>query len=112
MNVSSDRPFHQTMATCEAIETESAIELKVRGEMSVASVATLKDEILTWLGTRPTIVLDLDDVEALDGAGVQLIVALKKCLEASGSVLRVIASAEIPAGALELAGARGLASQD
>ena len=99
------------MATCEAIETGTAVELRVHGEMNVATVARLKDEILIWLGTKPTIVLDLNELEALDGAGVQLIVALKKCVEAGGAVLSVLATAEIPAGALELAGASGLASQ-
>ena len=100
------------MATCEAIETDSAVDLRVSGTMNVAGVAKLKEEVLTWVGSKPSVVLDLDQVDALDGAGVQFLVALKKSIENRGAQLRIVANAEIPAAALALAGASGLASDN
>ncbi len=106
MNNSLGSPFSSMMvALCRIVESENALELKLEGELTVGHLTAIKGEILSLLGTRAETVVDLDAVEAIDGAGVQFLISLKLLLDAAGSACRVIAGAEIPKAVLANAGA-------
>ena len=70
--------------------------LLLPAELSIYTAAELHPQWLAWAGqdrdTGPDALVDGTAVDQVDGAGVQLLVALQRCLAARGSTLRLRAA--------------------
>src|SRR5262249_25396811 len=93
------------MITCHVALAGSTLEVKIVGDADVANVRALYE----LLGGVPlsggAVVVDLDGVERLDGAGVQLLLAFKSYVERSGASMSVVARTDAATRALALSGA-------
>lgn len=69
--------------------------LLLPAELSIYTAAELHPQWLAWAsrdgGARPDALVDATAVDQVDGAGVQLLVALQRCLAARGCTLRLLA---------------------
>lgn len=63
--------------------------LTLEGELSIHEAALQRDRLLAWLDRGADGGLDLTAVTECDSAGVQLLVALRKTLEARGQHLQL-----------------------
>ncbi|MGZ5052973.1 MAG: STAS domain-containing protein, partial [Methylobacter sp.] len=61
----------------------------IEGELSIYTVQDLKDQLLAELTTADELELDLAGVGEFDGAGLQLLVAVKREAAAAGKALRI-----------------------
>ncbi len=93
------------MTLCEVRESGGALEVTIHGAADVANARALRDELASLVPPGRDVVVVLDDVERLDGAGVQLLVALKAFVERGDGTFVVSATTAVPAKALETAGA-------
>lgn len=68
--------------------------LKLPAELTIYTAADLRAEWLAWAATvdAPQATADAGAVDQVDGAGVQLLVALQRSLAARGPGLRVTGS--------------------
>lgn len=61
------------------MSTHSKVEVKVPPELTIYTVQTFKDKVVKKLEeNRQDLVFDCREVEAVDGAGVQLLLSLEK----------------------------------
>lgn len=58
--------------------SDGTTTLPVCDELSIYAAASLKAELLTALAATDTLVVDLSGVTVLDGAGLQLLIMLKR----------------------------------
>lgn len=93
------------MVRCELSESGDKVELSIHGVADVANAASLKEQLSSIDCAGRDVVVVLDGLERLDGAGVQLLVALKAYVGRSAANLTIVAAAEAPRSALEIAGA-------
>ena len=82
-------------------------------ELTIYTAAQTRLELLEWLGAAPDdagepFVIDGSAVTEVDGAGVQLLVALSRSLLAQGRRLAIAAPAEALASACVVLGAASL----
>jgi len=96
------------MVTCEVGDSGASVAVKITGAADVGSAHALYEELTVLVTPGRDVTIELDAVDCLDGAGVQLLIALKAFVERSGGTFRVAASAEVPLQALRLAEASAL----
>jgi len=79
----------------------------IEDELTIYTVGELKDKLLAGLAAQPELELDLSAVGEFDGAGLQLLVLVKRESTALGKVLRLTHHSSV---VLELLDLSGLAS--
>ena len=93
------------MVTCEVEDSGSAIELRLTGDAVMATAAMLHERLLGAVVAGRDVNVDVDGLDRLDGAGVQLLIALKTLVERGGASMTVRATADVPRAAIENAAA-------
>jgi anti-anti-sigma factor len=96
------------MVTSEVSASGASVAVKISGAADVGGAHALHEELGALVVTGRDMTIDLDGVECLDGAGVQLLVALKAFVERSGGSFHVATTAEVPLQALRTAAASAL----
>ena len=86
------------------VESPASVELALPQLLDVSSVTAVQNELATVLATARNVAVDLSAVERVDGAGLQLLVALKTYVEQAGGVFRLQASSSAVAQAVDVAG--------
>ncbi|SDC87202.1 MULTISPECIES: STAS domain-containing protein [unclassified Candidatus Frackibacter] len=54
------------------------VEISIPQELTIYNVNAFKDEVVSNLGSKQELILDCQEVEMIDGAGVQLLLSLEK----------------------------------
>ena len=93
------------MVQCDVSESGTAVELRISGDVDVANVLALQEQVASVIAIGRDLIVDLDAVTRLDGAGVQLLVSLLTFVTRNGGAMSVVANADVPKHALEMAGA-------
>ena len=93
------------MERCEVREADGTLQVTIRGAADVASARAIQEELASAVVPGRSVTVVLDEVERLDGAGLQLLFALKALVERGAGRFQVSVKAEGPAKALEAAGA-------
>ncbi|SJZ40991.1 STAS domain-containing protein [Selenihalanaerobacter shriftii] len=57
---------------------DSAIELQIPEELTIYTVQSFKDKILGRLDIKEDLILNCQDMNIIDGAGIQLLLSLEK----------------------------------
>ena len=73
-------------------------------DLTIASAAALRTRLLAALATATPLHLDLSAVEEIDSAGVQLLLAARRSLQASGRTWRVSAAPAVVVQTLAVLG--------
>lgn len=61
------------------MDNDSALmRVRIKGELSIFTAATLRQQLLDALDTQPEVEVDLSEVSEMDSAGMQLMVAAKR----------------------------------
>ena len=61
------------------MDNDSALmRVRIKGELSIFTAATLRQQLLDALETQPEVEVDLSEVSEMDSAGMQLMVAAKR----------------------------------
>lgn len=81
------------------------VALKIRGALNVAVAEKLRVALLKALTPGASATLDLDEVDRLDTAGVQLLLAARTWVERHGGGFRLCSVSEVARRALSAAGA-------
>jgi anti-sigma B factor antagonist len=84
-------------------------DIQVDGELTIVRAAAQREQWLGWLAETaaadpaswPAVTLDLSAVEAVDSAGVQLLLALQHSLAGRGQALRLHAASACVHDALQ-----------
>ena len=76
----------------------------IEGELTIYTVAELKDKILGGLLTNDELGVDLTKVSEIDGAGLQLLVMAKQSAMALKKTLLIIAHSPVVAELVDLSG--------
>jgi anti-anti-sigma regulatory factor len=84
---------------------EGELRLALRGAADIAAAQLLREQLLAVLSPERDVVLDLEELEKLDGAGAQLVFAVKAFVERAGRKFSLVAGSGAPRRALEDAGA-------
>ena len=93
----------------EVVDSGSALELTIHGPATVAVANALQERLMeALLGADKDVVVNVDTVEKLDGAGLQLLFAIKASVERRGSSFALVASEGAALRAIQLAGADAL----
>ncbi|MGZ8158847.1 MAG: STAS domain-containing protein [Methylobacter sp.] len=79
----------------------------IEGELTIYTVSELKDKLLSGLSANEELELDLSKVDEFDGAGLQLLVMLKKQAAALGKALRFTDHSPVVLNLLDLSGLAG-----
>lgn len=66
-----------------------AIRLALGGELTIASAAAVREQLLAALRNDAPLDIDLSAVDEFDSAGMQLLLAAKKSAELTGKALRL-----------------------
>ena len=82
------------------------VRLVIRGTADVAAATELRDRLLAAIPVDRDVVLAIDELEKLDGAGVQILFAAKKLMERQHRTFTVVLGDGPARHALETAGAR------
>lgn len=92
---------------CEvsATDTESNVQLSFRGCADVAAARALHAKLVAILPRGRNVVLDVAALERLDGAGLQLLLAVKAVVEGDGMRCTVLPGEGPVRRAIEVAGA-------
>jgi anti-anti-sigma factor len=104
---SSEKPSSLRMARVEVTSRElrAAVEITIAGSADVATAAILKERLLVALASDRDVVVRLDGIERLDGAGVQLLLAAHALITRAGRSFAVPTLSDPALRALETAGA-------
>jgi len=78
--------------------------LRITGELNIYRAGELKQTLLEALSGARAVDIDLSQVDEIDSAGVQLIVATRKQAYVSGKGLRIVDHSPAVAQAIELLG--------
>jgi anti-anti-sigma factor len=89
-------------------ESGNVVEIKLSGAADVSAAAHLKECLLRVMAADRDFVLNLDALERLDGAGLQVLLSAKAFAEHAGRSFRVEALGEAAARAFDTAGASAL----
>lgn len=81
--------------------------LVIEGELSIYTVLELKRQLLAELAGNDELELDLSNVSEFDGAGLQLLVAVKQEASAAGKALRIGSHSPVVVDLLDLSGLAG-----
>jgi anti-sigma B factor antagonist len=97
---------------CEVDENEQTdgLELTLRGAADVAAARMLCERLVATLPVDRNVTIVLDELERLDGAGVQLLIAAKRFVENGGHACTVRANDGVARSAIALAGATDILS--
>ena len=69
---------------------DTAPALRIEGDFTVAAAATLRGQLLDAVGADSgPLTLDLAEVQVIDSAGLQLLLATQRSLAAGGRALRL-----------------------
>jgi anti-anti-sigma factor len=79
----------------------------IDGELSIYTVLDLKDKLLKGLSAGDKLELDLSGVGEIDGAGLQLLVMIKKEAAALGKTLNFTGHSPVVLDLLDLSGLVG-----
>lgn len=71
-------------------DVNHAVELSFSGDLNIYSIAAIKEQVQKALEFATRVSLDLRDIEEIDTSGLQLLVALKKEMNARDIQLDVI----------------------
>ncbi len=66
-------------------ETDGQSVMKVKGEMTVFVAVKLRDKLMACLQESGSLILDLEDVDECDVAGIQLIVSARMYADRTGT---------------------------
>jgi anti-sigma B factor antagonist len=88
-------------------KNQSNSHVAIEGELSIYTVLELKNRLLAGLSTNEELELDLSKVDEFDGAGLQLLVMIKKEAAAVGKVLRFTGHSPAVLDLLDLSGLAG-----
>jgi anti-anti-sigma factor len=86
----------------------TTLELTVSGFVDIASAATFKERLVAALTPACDVVVKLDALDKLDGAGLQLLLAAKAHVERAGHSFVIGSLGEVAQRAIETAGAAPL----
>lgn len=64
------------------------LRIRIQGELVIAHVSDAREQLIQRKVNQDQVLVDLSEVEDLDTAGVQLLIALKKHSQAAGYRLR------------------------
>lgn len=81
--------------------------LPITGELSIYNVAELKQSCLEALRASPSLRLDLSEVTVMDGAGLQLLIMLKREAQVLGKELALTRHSEAVLKVLDLSNMAG-----
>jgi anti-sigma B factor antagonist len=93
------------MIRCEVVDSGLVLEMKIVGEGDIAHAVALQEQIASVTTIGRNVVVNLDGLTCLDGAGVQILIALKTFIVRNGGVFRVLGHSESALRAIETAGA-------
>jgi anti-sigma B factor antagonist len=79
----------------------------IDGELTIYTVLELKNRLLAGLSTHEELELDLSKVDEFDGAGLQLLVMIKKEAASVGKVLHFTGHSPAVLDLLDLSGLAG-----
>lgn len=96
----------------EAIDSGSSVEIVLRGAADVAGASALQARLREVLPKDKDFTLRLDELTRVDGAGLQLMVAVKASVAGSGRTCRVVVGEGAALRAVEAAGAQALLEGD
>lgn len=83
--------------------------LRIAGDMTIYAAASIRDELFALVpDCRGTIELDLSDVTALDTAGLQIVLMIRRLAQARGATFRVSKPSAAVLEVIELCGMRRL----
>jgi anti-sigma B factor antagonist len=88
-------------------KNQSNSHVAIEGELSIYTVLELKNRLLAGLSSNEELELDLSKVDEFDGAGLQLLVMIKKEAAAVGKVLRFTGHSPVVLDLLDLSGLAG-----
>ena len=86
----------------------AAIEIAIAGSADIAAAALLRERLLAVLTPERDVVVRLDALDRLDGAGVQLLLAAHALVTRAGRSFHVSAPGDVARRAIETAGATAL----
>ncbi|MDB4942181.1 MAG: hypothetical protein JWP97_1715 [Labilithrix sp.] len=95
------------MVKCDSARTPEGLVLTIRGHADLSHVVTLREQLLAAHVPGCPVVVSLEDVDTLDGAGIQLLLAYRATVGRDGGTFRLVADAEVAGRALALAAAAG-----
>ncbi len=81
--------------------------IAIAGELTIYTVMELKDKLLTGLLATDELELDLSEVGEVDGAGLQLLVMIKREAVNLSKVLRFSGHSQVVLDLLDLSGLAG-----
>jgi len=79
------------------VEAESARRGRLSGRLTINEAEALRDVLVGWLAEGRDLRLETRDLEAVDVAGLQLLIAVRRSAERAGKAVRL---ASAPEGAL------------
>jgi anti-anti-sigma regulatory factor len=92
----------------EAIDSGGSVEVILRGAADVASASALQARLREVLPKHKNFTLRLDELSRVDGAGLQLFVAVKASVAGSGRTCTVVLGQGAALRAVETVGAQAL----
>lgn len=96
----------------DSIVMRREARLQVVGEMNIYGAAALKDQLFALAPESGVdIELDLSGVTALDTAGVQIMLMLRRLAQSKGVAFRLVSPSAVAVQMLELCGLRNLIAQ-
>ena len=100
-----------TMATVKTSAESGSIRIRLSGEIDLANVAAVEEEILAVVPDQPTPVsVDLTDLTYIDSAGIRILFNLATQLQALRIMLELIVPLDSPTRRLiEVSGFESLA---
>lgn len=96
----------------EVIDSEASVEIVLRGAADVASASALHAKLREVLPKERDFTLRLDELTRVDGAGLQLFVAVKASTAGSGKTCTVVVGEGAAFRAAYTAGAQALLEGD
>lgn len=97
-----------TRFSLETADSGAVLELTLKGAADIAAARELRDELVAAIVTGRDVVVNLDALDRIDGAGLQLLLAAKASVERGGHACSVVAEGGAARRAIELAGAQEL----
>jgi anti-sigma B factor antagonist len=87
--------------------------LQVMGDMNIYAAATIKDQLFELAtASGADIELDLSSVTALDTAGLQIMLMLRRLAQSKGLAFRLASPSAAAVEVLELCGLRSLIAEE
>lgn len=95
-----------TAMALEIQRTDGGCHVRVTGDLTIFQVADYHARLLAGCGDAGSVSVDLGATDELDGAGLQLLLALDRQLAGSGGGLVLTALSEAAGASLEAFGLR------